>query len=145
MNTQKSLFEGEAGISPASDMPKKKGKLRPEELADFPLVKKTKSKKRRLFEKTECQECRKKDKLLVQLLRGQNSVPPKQRYFDESYVAVRINASVKTLQAWRDKGNTELPFYKFGSLVKYRQRDILRFERAAKRKSTSDKGGSDAV
>ena len=145
MNTQKSLFEGAAGINPAFDMPKKKRKLRPEELADFPLVKKTKSRKRRLFEKTGCQECRKKDTILVQLLRDQNSESPKQRYFDETYVAVRFYISVKTLQAWRDKGNTELPFYKIGSLVRYRQRDILRYERAAKRKSTSDQGGSDAV
>ncbi len=87
-----------------------------------------------------CDACREKDKRVSSLLRDLNRTPPKQRYFDEKSVAKRLGVSVKTLQAWRDRGQTELPFYKFGSLVRYRLRDIVAYEKAARRMSTSDMG-----
>ena len=145
MKIVKSLFEDVPGIRTPMDLPQKRRKRRPEEEFDFRSVAKGKKKKKAGLDKPACVECRKKDKLLARLLKDLECVPPKQRYFDETYLAVRFDISVKTLQAWRDKGNEDLPFYKIGSSVKYRQRDILRFERAAKRKSTSDKGGSNAV
>lgn len=87
-----------------------------------------------------CDACREKDKRVNSLLRDLNRTPPKQRYFDEKSVAKRLGVSVKTLQAWRDRGQTDLPFHKFGSLVRYRLRDIVAYEKAARRLSTSDMG-----
>lgn len=57
-------------------------------------------------------------------------------------LASRWHISAKKLEADRLKG-TGCPFIKIGSAVRYRVSDILAYEDANLRHSTSDKGGAD--
>lgn len=57
-------------------------------------------------------------------------------------LASRWRISAKKLEADRLKG-TGCPFIKIGSAVRYRVSDILAYEDANLRRSTSDKGGRD--
>lgn len=57
-------------------------------------------------------------------------------------LASRWHISAKKLEADRLKG-TGCPFIKIGSAVRYRISDILAYEDANLRRSTSDKGGRD--
>lgn len=57
--------------------------------------------------------------------------------FDEHQLAFRQQRSVRTLrnERWRGGG---VPFVKLGRSVRYRWEDILAFEKARLRRSTSD-------
>jgi hypothetical protein len=71
------------------------------------------------------------------------SLPP--IFLNETQVAERQGRSVRTLQAERLKGGG-IPFVKFGRAVRYRLTDVIAFENAHVRQSTSDtrEGGTDA-
>lgn len=57
-----------------------------------------------------------------------SSSPPKQRYFDEKWLATRWGVSVKKLQADRGKG-VGVKFTKLGDAVRYRLRDVIAYEK----------------
>lgn len=63
--------------------------------------------------------------------------PPKQRFFDERWLATRWGVSVKKLQADRAKG-VGVKFTKLGDAVRYRLRDVVAFEKANTRTNTID-------
>jgi len=83
-----------------------------------------------------CKNCGKYEKTISRLLRDQRAVPPKQRYFDETWVSARLGVSKKTLQSWRLKGE-ELNYYKFSAAIRYRLRDIIAYEKNSRQSSTS--------
>jgi hypothetical protein len=56
-----------------------------------------------------------------------NAKPPKQRFFDEKWLAIRLGVSLKTVQAWRAKGEGP-KWVKLGAAVRYRLRDVVAFE-----------------
>ncbi|MET3900670.1 hypothetical protein ABIB57_004636 [Devosia sp. UYZn731] len=62
-------------------------------------------------------------------------------FITEHELATRQRRSVKTLQADRLKGGG-VPFVKFGRAVRYRMSDVLAWEAASVRRSTSDVGGN---
>ncbi|MBZ9864206.1 hypothetical protein LB515_02345 [Mesorhizobium sp. CA15] len=59
------------------------------------------------------------------------------RLIDEKALAVRWGVSTRTLQNKRVAGNG-IPFLKISSSVRYRMSDVIAFENAAMRLSTSD-------
>lgn len=59
---------------------------------------------------------------------------------DETAVAQRQGRSVKTLRNQRVAGDG-IPFLKLGRLVRYRLSDVVAWETACLRSSTSDQGG----
>jgi hypothetical protein len=61
-------------------------------------------------------------------------------FFTEAQLAERQQKSVKTLRNDRLTGRG-IPFIKIGRLVRYRLSDVLAFEEANLRRSTSDRGG----
>lgn len=65
---------------------------------------------------------------------------PGKAYFDESEVAERLGMSVKWLRKMRDKGEGGPAHHKFGGSVRYYVDNLLKFEAAAVRRSTSDLG-----
>lgn len=69
---------------------------------------------------------------------------PSQKYRDEKWVAIRLGFSIKTLQNWRTNGQGP-EFYKIGRLVRYRLRDVYKFEKACRRNNTSDDGDIDGA
>ena len=75
-----------------------------------------------------CRDCARKDKIIAQMTQLANGKPPKQLYFDEKWLAARWGMSVKTVQSMRDKG-TGPRVTRFGRSVRYRLRDIVKFER----------------
>ena len=50
-----------------------------------------------------------------------------QRYVREKDAAAFLGISVYTLQAWRSKGSSGLPFTKVGSMVMYSVKELERF------------------
>ena len=69
------------------------------------------------------------ERRIVRLTKSRDGKPAPQRYFDEKDLAVRWDMSVKTLQNWRTKGIGP-KWQKIGRSVRYRQRDIVAFEKA---------------
>lgn len=61
-------------------------------------------------------------------------------FLTEQQLAYRHQRSVKTIRNDRLRGGY-VPFRKFGRQVRYRLSDVLAYEEAQLRKSTSDKGG----
>jgi hypothetical protein len=61
-------------------------------------------------------------------------------FLTEQQLAYRHQRSVKTIRNDRLKGSY-VPFRKFGRHVRYRLSDVLAYEEAQLRKSTSDRGG----
>jgi hypothetical protein len=61
-------------------------------------------------------------------------------FLTEQQLAYRHQRSVKTIRNDRLRGGY-VPFRKFGRHVRYRLSDVLIYEEAQLRKSTSDKGG----
>jgi hypothetical protein len=61
-------------------------------------------------------------------------------FITEKQLAHRHQRSVKTIRNDRLRGGY-VPFRKFGRQVRYRLSDVLAYEEAQLRKSTSDKGG----
>jgi predicted DNA-binding transcriptional regulator AlpA len=59
----------------------------------------------------------------------------------ERDVSDRLHLSMKTLRNWRVRGEGP-KFLKIGRLVRYRLSDVLAWEEASLRSSTSDLGGS---
>jgi hypothetical protein len=62
-------------------------------------------------------------------------------FLTETQLANRHQRSVKTLRNDRLRGDY-VPFRKFGRHVRYRLSDVLTYEQAQLRKSTSDVGGT---
>ena len=66
------------------------------------------------------------------------------RYLSEDELAERWGINKRTLQGHRQSGSKDgvdtLAFSYLGGCVKYRKRDIYAYERAAKRRNTSDPG-----
>ena len=60
-------------------------------------------------------------------------------FLTETELALRQKRSVKTLQADRVAGRG-VPFLKIGRSVRYRVADVIAFEQAKLRRSTSDHG-----
>lgn len=88
-----------------------------------------KSKKNCATENCERPECRKMMKSLARLTTTGTGKPPKQRYFDEKWLAVRLGVSTKTIQKMRyaKTGPQPIPI---GGCVRYYIRDILAYERS---------------
>jgi len=61
----------------------------------------------------------------------------RERLIDEKALAIRWGISTRTLQNKRVAGNG-VPFVKISSSVRYRMSDVIAFENAAMRLSTSD-------
>jgi predicted DNA-binding transcriptional regulator AlpA len=59
--------------------------------------------------------------------------------FIERDVSDRLHLSMKTLRNWRVRGEGP-KFFKIGRLVRYRLSDVLAWEEASLRSSTSDQG-----
>lgn len=78
--------------------------------------------------KPNCRECARKDKIIEKMTKSANGKPPKQVYFDEKWLAARWGMSVKTIQKMRDAG-TGPKVTRFGRAVRYRLRDIYKFEK----------------
>lgn len=64
-------------------------------------------------------------------------------FLTENDLAARQARSVKTIRNDRVKG-AGAPFVKIGRLVRYRLSDVMTWEDANLRRSTSDTGGADA-
>lgn len=64
------------------------------------------------------------------------SLDPRTLYLTENEVADRQNRAVKTLRNERLNGRG-IPFFKFGRLVRYRLSDVVSYEDARRRNSTS--------
>jgi excisionase family DNA binding protein len=71
---------------------------------------------------------------------SQRNEAPFKAYFTEAELAERLAVSVKVLQKWRQTAEVVIPYAKFGSLVRYPRTDVLAWEAAAMRSSTSDQG-----
>jgi hypothetical protein len=69
-----------------------------------------------------------------------NGPSPAETFLTESDLAARQNRSVKGIQKDRVAGGG-VPFVKFGRTVRYRLSDVVAFENAHLRRSTSDRGG----
>ncbi|MDF2232405.1 hypothetical protein P2H44_07540 [Albimonas sp. CAU 1670] len=65
---------------------------------------------------------------------GDPETPP---FFTEKEVAWRWNMSVKKVQAWRVHGGGP-DYHKFGTLVRYSEADLVKFEASCARSHTSD-------
>ena len=59
------------------------------------------------------------------------------RLRDESAIAKQLNVAVKTVQAWRHRGNGP-PFVKIGRLVKYDPDTVQAWVKSRERTSTSE-------
>jgi hypothetical protein len=85
-----------------------------------------------------CRRCKDLENAVARLTGSKHGVAPKQRYFDENWLAVRWGMTVKYVQNLRYRGGGPT-FEKFGSgdraPVRYRLRDILAFERERKEES----------
>jgi hypothetical protein len=66
--------------------------------------------------------------------------PTDEVFLTEAQLAARHQRSVKTLRNARVSGG-HVPFVKIGRSVRYRLSDVLAFEDAAFRRSTSDNAG----
>lgn len=77
-------------------------------------------------DKSDCRHCRKKDTIISRLTRAG---VPKQRYFDEKWLAARWGMTIKTLQKMRYAGRGP-KVTMFGRSVRYRLRDVLAYERS---------------
>jgi hypothetical protein len=66
--------------------------------------------------------------LIVKLTKSGDNVTPKQRYFDENWLAARWGMSVKHIRNLRSAGVGPLVTY-FGRSVRYRLRDVVAFEK----------------
>lgn len=66
--------------------------------------------------------------LIVKLTKSGDNVKPKQRYFDENWLAARWGMSVKHIRNLRSAGVGPLVTY-FGRSVRYRLRDVVAFEK----------------
>jgi hypothetical protein len=71
-----------------------------------------------------------------------DTVPEAELFLTETELARRQKRSVKTIQADRVNGSG-IPFLKMGRNVRYRMADILSYEAACLRRSTSDMGGDE--
>ena len=88
-----------------------------------------KSKNNRSSEACNRPDCRTKLKALARLTKTGIGKPPKQRYFDEKWLAVRLGVATKTIQKMRYAkiGPQPIPI---GGCVRYYIRDILAYERS---------------
>ena len=85
---------------------------------------------------SECKECIRQarrikslERKIAKMSRSTDSKPPRQLYYDEKALAMRLGLSVKTLQNWRLKGQGPR-WQKIGRCVRYRLRDTMAFERS---------------
>ena len=77
-------------------------------------------------------------KIVAKLTSSANGEKPRQRYFDEQWLAARWGCSVQYVRKMRFEGNGPTVTY-FGRSVRYRLRHICAFERAHEFHSRSDK------
>jgi Helix-turn-helix domain len=62
------------------------------------------------------------------------------QFVDETVVAQILNLKPHTLRQWRWSGRETLPYYKFGSAVKYNLREVVEFARSRRVALTEEVG-----
>lgn len=75
------------------------------------------------------QEISRSNALIATLTKSGDNVKPRQRYFDENWLAARWGMSVKHVRNLRSAGVGPQVTY-FGRSVRYRLRDVVAFEKA---------------
>ena len=83
-------------------------------------------------------EMQRLNSIIAKMTAGNLNGRPRQRYYDEKFVAGRWGVSVKHIRTLRYKGGGPKVTY-FGRSVRYRLRDIMKFERSHTFASRSDR------